>query len=196
MRHLVIFGLLFSALALGTTTGCSDSNKGSDPDACTVLTEPLTRGVFELESTTEVEQSPGTMSNSCTYTWNDPELFDHPVHGPGKLPVGYHSAGLVIGPSFGSKSAADSAWQSQNDGVYADRDVQDIDGIGDRASWSTLGGGQLRILSKNQLYYVDVSYRALVETDAPPGYKVKLSSYDGMIDRAKDLAVIVLDGLN
>jgi len=112
-------------------------------DICQLITEKDIRSVFELEGQVEVKQEENRKA-SCFYEWSS--LHEKNL---------YYSVGINFAKG-GQRSANEinKVWEKQNKSVYKERGLQEISGIGDRASWSGLGGGQLRIAAKGYIFYV------------------------------------------
>src|SRR5699024_2869961 len=56
-----------------------------------------------------------------------------------------------------SQSELNAMWDSQNENVYKDKDMEEVPEVGNKASWSTLGGGQLRVVANKYMFYISLS---------------------------------------
>lgn len=148
-------------------------------DICQLLTEDNIRSVFELSNEIEIEQSE-SHETICSYGWWAPNIEHF-----------YYSVSLNF--ARGGKrtnSQIDAIWKSQNEALYDRHQLQDVSGVGDKASWSKLGGGQLRVASNGSIFYVSLKLTKTTSLD-----KDKKSPMDtqAMIDKASALAKKVID---
>lgn len=141
-------------------------------DLCNLMKEDDIRSVFNLSDEIEIEQSEDK-SASCSYQW---EISDEKNL--------YYSVTLNFA-SGGKRTSKqiDAAWKGQNESVYADKNLQKVADVGDQASWSELGGGQLRVASDGHIFYVSIS--------VIPGLKKILPTQE-LIDKASVLAKKVI----
>lgn len=143
-------------------------------DICQLLTEADIRSVFALSDAVEIEQDE-TKSAICSYKWE--------ASGGKHM---YYSVSLNF--ARGKKrtnSQIDAVWKGQNKKVYKRHKPQEISGVGDKASWSKLGGGQLRVASGCYIFYVSHSVMVMPGEDKP-------NDTQGMIDKTKTLAKAVM----
>lgn len=111
---------------------------------CELLNETLVRQTFGL---------PGDLSfditdeyDICMYGWASENASS------------FYSLSLNFAPGGRrSEESVQAAWKSQNEGVYKDKDMQKVAGVGKQATWSSLGNGQLRVLAKGYIFYVTLS---------------------------------------
>lgn len=89
-------------------------------------------------------------------------------------------------------SQIDGVWKSQNEALYNRHQLQDVSGVGDKASWTVLGGGQLRVAAKGLIFYVSVS---LTHPTSLEKNKNNPKDTQVMIDKASALAKIVIKKL-
>ncbi|HET7361370.1 MAG TPA: hypothetical protein VFI78_05495, partial [Salinimicrobium sp.] len=81
--------------------------------------------------------------NICSYEWSSND--------------GWYSISLNFGRGGQrSDSSAQAVWESQSKGIYADKNMQEVTGVGDKASWSNLGGSQLRVLYNGYIFYISL----------------------------------------
>ncbi|SHF57639.1 hypothetical protein SAMN05444483_101648 [Salegentibacter echinorum] len=84
-----------------------------------------------------------------------------------------------------TNSQIDAAWKGQNNGVYKKWQPKEVSDVGDRASWSDLGGGQLRVAANGYIFYVSYSARVIRGE--------KLDDTQEMIDKTSTLAKKVIE---
>lgn len=142
-------------------------------DLCMLINQDDIRSVFALSDEIEIEQSE-RKSASCSYQWK--------IAGEKNL---YYSVMLNFASGEKrTKNQIDAAWKSQNESVYAKKNMQKVAGVGDQATWSELGGAQLRVTADGYIFYVSIS--------VIPGAK-KLLPTQELIDKASTMAKIVID---
>lgn len=115
-------------------------------DICALLKEDDVRSVFNLSNEVEVEQKESN-SAICSYGW----------WAPNEAYLYYNVSLNFARGGKRSNSQIDGIWKSQNEAVYNRFELQDVSGVGDKASWSKLGGGQLRVVSNGTIFYVSLS---------------------------------------
>lgn len=122
-----------------------DSFAGSSKrdDICQLFTEKDIRSAFDLSDTIKVKQEK-TRNVICSYEWET----------LGKNYMVYNVSLNFARGGKRTKSQIDKAWESQNKSVYKKHKPQNVSGVGDRASWSDLGGGQLRVASDGYIFYM------------------------------------------
>lgn len=152
-----------------------DSFAGSSKrdDLCQLLTEKDVRLAFDLSEAIEIKQEKDRNA-ICSYKWEDPESK-------------YLSYTVSLNFASGAKrtkSQIDKAWESQNNGIYAKHNMQPVTNVGDKASWSDLGGGQLRVASETNIFYV--SFFVFPKNKNP-------MDTQEMIDKASTLAKKVIE---
>lgn len=154
-----------------------ESFAGSDKrdDICKLLTEKDIQLVFDLSDTIEINQKK-TRNAICTYDWE----------APGKKFMNYSVSLNFARGGKRTKSQIDAAWQSQNKSVYKKHKPQKVSGVGDRATWSSLGGGQLRVAAKGYIFYVSHSVMVHPTEEKP-------DDTQGMIDKTSTLAKKVIE---
>lgn len=166
------YGTLAAFLFLASTllfAGCGSSEDKEETymgslirsDLCELLQESDVREVYELADTVEIEQKPKAHGNGlyiCSYEWTD----------PASAGVFHFSALNFSGVGKVSSSEANEVWETQNDRIYNDHGLQSVENVGSKASWSTLGGGQLRVYAKKYIFFVEASRMVITEGDVPP----------------------------
>lgn len=144
-------------------------------DICKLLTKDDLRAVFNLSDAIEIEQKE-TKNAICSYDWEaSGEKF--------------MKFSVILNFASGGKRTAnqlDKAWEKQNQTVYKKRNLQKISGVGDKASWSDLGGGQLRVAADGYIFYVSHSVMVMPGEDKP-------KDTQGMINKTKTLAKQVIE---
>lgn len=115
-------------------------------DICQLITKDDIRSVFELSDEIEINQKK-SKNAICSYGWRT----------PGEKFIFYS---LKLNFARGGKrtnNQIDAIWESQNKKLYNRHNLQKVSGVGDRASWSDLGGGQLRVAANGSIFYVSFS---------------------------------------
>lgn len=143
-------------------------------DICQLLTESDIQSVFALSDTIEIEQNE-TKSAICSYKWEASGKKDR-----------YYSVSLNF--ARGEKrtnSQINAVWKDQNEKIYKEHNLQEISDVGDKASWSKLGGGQLRVAANGYIFYVSHSVMVMPAEDKP-------EDTQGMIDKTSALAKRVI----
>lgn len=143
-------------------------------DICLLITESDIREIFALDNDVKIEQKKNR-SASCTYKWESSD---------GNRMFYRVSLNFAKGEKR-SKNQIDKIWENQNNTVYKKRELQKISGVGDKASWSDLGGGQLRVSNNGYIFYVSHSIMVMPGEDKP-------KNTQEMINRTKDLASRVI----
>lgn len=144
-------------------------------DICELLTKSDIRSVFELSDNLEIKQAE-TKDAICTYKWETSGEIDK-----------FYSVSLNFARGKKrSNSQIDTVWESQNESVYKKHDLLDISDVGDKASWSKLGGGQLRVAANGYIFYVSHSVMVMPGED-------KAEDVQGMIDKTSALAKRVIE---
>lgn len=143
---ILVFSVLFLFSACGSGNE-SEPKTGSDErgDLCELLNEDLVRETFELSADIVLEKDDDDII--CSYDWK--------VEATNII---FYSVSLNFA-SGGQRddAAAQAVWESQNESIYKDKNLQEVPGVGDQATWSTLGGGQLRVLADGYIFYVSLS---------------------------------------
>lgn len=67
--------------------------------------------------------------------------------------------------------------------------------MGERATWTTLGHGQLRVLYKGYIFYVNTNYRVMQLRDGGPFYEFVVQDHETMKERAIVIAKAVIEKL-
>ncbi|MDQ7917943.1 hypothetical protein RBU60_10180 [Mesonia sp. MT50] len=154
-----------------------DSFAGSSKrdDICQLLKEDDIRLVFDLSDAIEIKQEKDRDA-ICSYNWeaSGEKFMKYTVM------LNFASGGKR------TKSQMDKAWEQQNKTVYSKRNMQSVSGVGDRASWSDLGGGQLRVAADGYIFYVSHSVMVMPGEDKP-------KDTQGMIDKTKILAKKIIE---
>lgn len=146
-------------------------------DICQMIKEDDIRSVFDLSNEVEIKQKE-SKSVICSYGWED----------SGKKYLYYTVSLNFARGGERTESQIDTVWENQNETVYNRFQLQDVSGVGDKASWSKLGGGQLRVASNGSIFYVSLSLTVMSGNDKP-------METQEMIDKASALAKIVIKQL-
>lgn len=177
-----IKNLLLTSLVIQMMLSCQDQKvRESDKnfagsskreDICDLLKKDDIRSVFELSKELDIKQR--DQEAICSYGWK--------AAGDKFL---YYSVKLNFARGGKrTKSQIDATWEGQYDRLYHRHEMQKIPSVGDKASWSKLGGGQLRVASQGYIFYV-----SLLATPS----KDNLLNTQEMIDKASTLAEHVID---
>jgi len=153
-----------------------DSFAGSSKraDICQMIKEDDIRFVFDLSNEVEIKQKE-SKSVICSYGWED----------SGKEYLYYTVSLNFVRGGERTDSQINTVWENQNETLYNRFQLQDVSGIGDKASWSKLGGGQLRVASNGSIFYVSLSLTVMPGDDKP-------MEPQEMIDQASALAKKVI----
>lgn len=135
------------------------ATRGRD-NLCQLLDQALIREVFALQKDVELKVSDSGIV--CTYSWEDDGVA--------------YSASLNFSSSKPmSASAAKAQWDKLNAmPMIADSDLGRVKGVGEQAIWGDLGGGQLRVLAKGNIFYVSVRRDSPAWTMAAMGFQSPL----------------------
>lgn len=109
---------------------------------CELLTPQLVRSVFALSEDMKLDNEDSTVI--CSYTWEqDGRTFDASLNFSNAKPM--------------SASEAKAQWDKLKAmPLMVEKDLGPVTGVGEQAIWSDVAGGQLRVLAKGNLFYVNV----------------------------------------
>lgn len=190
LRFLVLMTLIGTGLSCNDTKDKKDSGvqieendenfagSSTREDICELFTEDDIRSVFDLSQEVEIEQSESN-SAICSYGWWAPDEK-----------YLYYSVSLNF--ARGGKrtnSQIDAIWEGQNKDLYNRHQLQDVPGVGDKASWSDLGGGQLRVASNGSIFYVTLT---LTQTTSLDKNQKSPMDTQSMIDKTSALARLII----
>lgn len=115
-------------------------------DICELLNKDDIMEVFALSEENELKQksSHGTI---CQYDWSINK---------GTMTLFSASLNFARGGQH-TNSQIGAIWEGQNNGVYKKWNPKEVSGVGDKASWTDLGGGQLRVTADGYIFYVSLS---------------------------------------
>lgn len=173
-------GILFFSIAFLMGACKSDDSEGPRSgaeergDLCELLNEDLVRETFGISPNIVFEKENEDILCSYGWTEEDTNIFY-------SISLNFATGGQR------DAAAAQAVWESQNEGVYKDKDMQEVSGVGDRATWSTLGGGQLRVLADGYIFYVSLW--------AYPGDSENGMSTAEMIEKSSIIANAIIDDL-
>lgn len=192
----LVFLMLVTLISTGVS--CKDQNTKTDStvkieddenyggsskreDICQLFNEDDVRSVFDLSEEVEIEQTE-SKNAICSYGWWSPDEE-----------YLYYSVSLNF--ASGEKrthNQIDAVWEGQNEDLYNRHQLQEVSGVGDKASWSNLGGGQLRVASNGFIFYVSLTITHATSLD-----KNKESPLDTqtMIDKTSALAKQVIKNM-
>lgn len=150
-------------------------------DLCSLLDEQTVRTVFKVPDSIEFKTKDD--KSICSYSWtleNEKTAF---------YKISLNFANKV--PK--SQEALTSIWDSQNKSLYnkKEREMESIDNLGDAASWSNLGGGQLRVHAAGYIFYISLSAQEL----QPKGVLKSNMPKNEMIEKASLLAQNIIKKL-
>ena len=108
---------------------------------CDLLHENLVKKTFDLTENVTFDKT--DEYDICMYGWASEDARR------------FYSLSLNFTPGGQrSEESARQVWEEQEKAVYNDMDTRDVFGVGQKASWSNLGGGQLRVLANGYIFYV------------------------------------------
>lgn len=120
-------------------------------DLCVLLDEQTVRSVFKVPDNITFKKKDN--QRICSYSWSI--NLDQPT---------YYGVSLnFANKEPKSQAALTSIWESQNKSLYnkKEREMEPIHNLGDAASWSTLGGGQLRVHASGYIFYISLRAQEL-----------------------------------
>lgn len=189
LKKQLLLTLIFSFFLMSCGDKDDDASSSSIAEPCNFLTEALVKSTFSLSSDFEIEKKPSYGSIPiCSYSWDikkeeaiGTELFN--------VSLNFSTHGKV------SNEQAQQDWDFQNETVYKDYDIEEVSNVGERATWTKLGHGQLRVLYKGYIFYVNASYQVMEEQENSPFPKPVAQDYGTMKERAIVIAKAVIDKL-
>ncbi len=115
-------------------------------DLCSLLDEQTIRTVFQVPDSIDFKKKDNP--RICSYSWT--EEMDKPAY--------YRVSLNFANKEPKSPEALTSIWNSQNESLYnkEEREMESVNGVGNAASWSTLGGGQLRVNAEGYIFYISL----------------------------------------
>lgn len=112
---------------------------------CDLITTDDIRSIFNLNASVEIEQEK-KLGEICYYRWESPqdEKMKHAIR--------------FAFSRWEQKSTADmdKTWKKQNESVYKKHNMQNVPGVGDKASWSDYEQGQLRVTENGFIFYISL----------------------------------------
>ncbi len=139
---------------------------------CDLLHENLVKKIFDLPEDVTFDKT--DEYDVCMYGWSSEDTRS------------FYSLSLNF--ASGGKRSDENAreiWDEQDKIVYKGIDMLDVHGVGQRASWSSLGGGQLRVLAEGYIFFV--SFFVYPEEEA--------MSTEERIDKAAAIAEEVIEDI-
>lgn len=172
---------------------CSDSSSDSGKNGChadsrELFSEKLLRTTFDIDDATEIEGKEG-VAVDYKYKWdlnfstdNHNVLYEYEIY----FNFAFDCA----------RESLESTWQTQNEQVYDDRDdYQEISGVGKKASYSGLGGGQLRVMAKGYIFFLTLNSHGTPQSQEAQAQDEYLWSTEYKIEKGKELAQSIIDKL-
>lgn len=139
---ILIYGFVFLMACGAENTRLSAEVVSAFPGPpCDLLHENLVKKTFDLPEDITFDKT--DEYDVCMYGWASENTRS------------FYSLGLNFAP--GGKRSDESArvmWEEQDKSIYKDMDTLDVYDVGQRASWSSLGGGQLRVLAEGYIFFV------------------------------------------
>ncbi|TYB79778.1 hypothetical protein [Bizionia myxarmorum] len=168
--------LLLFLFLISVASSCKEEekNKGSylgssqRDDISKLITETDIRTIFDLNKDIEIEHKEKKSAIS-SFDWKMPS--EHKLF-----------YGVKLNFARGDRRSAseiEKIWEFQNEKVYKKNGFQEVSGVGDIATWSKIGGGQLRVSNNGYIFFV--SFFVTPNKDNP-------LSTDEMIDKTTALA--------
>ncbi len=182
LQHFVL-ALAISLFLMSCGDKDDDSASNIHAEPCNYLTEALVKSAYGLSDDFEIENKPiyGSIP-ICSYGW--------------EIGTGTYSVSLNFSPSGKvSNDQAERDWESQNETVYKEYEIEEVNNVGERATWTTLGHGQLRVLYKGYLFYVNASYVVLEPQENSPFPKPVTRDHELMKERAITIAKAIVNKL-
>lgn len=192
MKHTYLFQkhLLFLFLIPALLIGCGDKDEDANADTlaepCNYLTEALVKSTYGLSEDFPIENKPTYGNNPiCSYEW---EIKKEEIIGTElfQVSLNFSTKGKV------SNDQAEQDWEFQNENVYSQYDIEEVNNVGERATWTKLGHGQLRVLYKGYIFYVNTNYRVMQLKDEGPFHEYVAKDHEVMKERAITLAKAVI----
>jgi hypothetical protein len=151
-----ITNLMLVFFLISTGISCKDQNNqktkieddmsfaGSSKrdNICQLIDKEDVQSIFGLSDEISIKQKE-SKSAVCSYEWTAKSE---------KILV----YTLMLNFARGEKrnnSQIDAVWKGQNTGVYSKHNLQKVSCLGDKASWSDLGGGQLRVAANGYIFF-------------------------------------------
>ncbi len=162
-----------------------DNNSSGSLNMENLLTEEMIRRTFDVHDTTTIEQDlGGSLDNYIAYKWEEKQ--GNKIHS--------HTVALNFAKGEPlSESKLDAMWDSQNEGIYAEKDMEMISGVGRKASWAIIGKAvfnqqQLRVMTDKYIFYLTLY------AGESPGWK-EIWSKDFTIEKSSSLAKEIIPKL-
>lgn len=120
-----------------------DLEKLGRTDLCEILDESMVREVFELDEETTIQHNDRPLL--CTYLWDEDDVT---------FQLGFHfSPAQPADPD-----AAKSQWEAEKlIESYQDSEQEEVADLGDEAVWSSVRGGELRVLNGKDIFYLQLN---------------------------------------
>lgn len=188
-KHLLLT-LVMSLFLMSCGDKDDDSANNSLAEPCNFLTEAVVKSAYGLSDDFEIEKKPTYGSNPlCSYEWEiktEEEIIGTELF---QVSLNFSTKGKV------SNDQAEQDWEFQNENVYKNYDIEEVSNVGERATWTTLGHGQLRVLYKGYIFYVNTNYRVMQLRDGGPFYEFVVQDHETMKERAIVIAKAVIEKL-
>lgn len=196
MKHSYIYILIVPFLLLSCSSSTNSNTKSGWYNLDDLLTEPLLSETFDVPEGTEFDKKltePEAVEDLLTYSW-ETEVDEHRT-------MHYQMALNFANTKKMSESDTNEIWQRQNENLYKRHNLQPVEGAGDKASWSTLGGmgesgGQLRVAYDGYIFYVSMNVFEFDEEPIPPTQNFDIWSTEKMIEKGKELANGIIANMN
>lgn len=185
----VLFTFVFSILLMSCGDKDDDLASNSHSEPCNFLTEALVKSAYNLSANFEIETKPTYGPHPiCSYEW---EIKKEEIVGSElfQVSLNFSTKGKV------SNDQAEQDWESQNESVYSQYEIEEVSNVGERATWTKLGHGQLRVLYKGYIFYVNTNYRVMQLKDGGPFYEFVVQDHEIMKEKAIVMAKAVIDKL-
>ncbi|WP_417264892.1 hypothetical protein [Brumimicrobium sp.] len=167
--YLIIITLLFLFSSCGESV---NNSKGefNGTDFCLMIGTDDIRSVFNLNSGVEIEQDKN-LDQICYYKWTADDI-NYTIR--------------LTKAKWDQKSSAEvnKTWEKQNESNYNKYDLETVQGVGDKASWSDYEKGQLRFVADGYFFYLSLYNDS--SSESPEGKQDR-------IDKAAQLANVIID---
>lgn len=142
------YSFMFFLLFLGTS--CKDKASGQKgsydgTSSCELISANNIRSVFNLSKEVEIEQTKN-LKEICYYKWQSPDNEE----------LQYTVRFAFARWAQKSEAEMNTTWENQNKQIYSKHNLQQVPGVGDKASWSEYENGQLRVAENGYMFYISI----------------------------------------
>ncbi len=153
MKLLTLAGNILLLFGLAMITSCASSaektNQSPQIPAEDYFTEDIARRIFRIESFIPVDLTKDSKTGVISRSWELSRGGDEIE----RYRVNFH----FESSSQMSQASIDKAWENQNKKLYKDYKILQVDDIAKKASWTDYEGGELRVATDDNIYYITMS---------------------------------------